>query len=445
MQRTLIHRRLIIAAGLVLSPLFLSGPALAQNSIESDDPSHRILPPDSTTFTRWQQQAAMLYRLQQFVGQQDELPGVNDPDRQKRLKQIMQQMAVKLGQSGMRIPSQTPTNRNVTRPGNWPFRSQPGQPSARNGNRIPGVPQERGPGYIREPEGPTGDDPPDWLRPPDESRWQPGNSSGPGTSSPFDDASDSSLTLTERITRIADRARASSLGQGNFGRDGTDGGSGSGGSSWLSSEGLQAALAKAVDGAARHVAEQNGSQPRPRRRRGHDEPPLGLQAVNDTADWFSDLANRATAASESAHEPMATSSSDSSGGPSAFSFQSLILPLLLLAALGGILWWLQRRNPDFETVSRESPAEKMPRSILTRDDIVAAFHGIAAGAPAVRADWWTHRRAAHALVEVDPKSRADVEALAELYEQARYLPEEEPLTPEQISRASQAVRKIRKS
>ena len=50
-----------------------------------------------------------------------------------------------------------------------------------------------------------------------------------------------------------------------------------------------------------------------------------------------------------------------------------------------------------------------------------------------------------ALAEADPKSQAAVETLTALYEQARYLPRDAALTPEQLAEASQAVQRIRRS
>ena len=115
------------------------------------------------------------------------------------------------------------------------------------------------------------------------------------------------------------------------------------------------------------------------------------------------------------------------------------------AVLGAAAWWLQRRRPESETDLAIRAAARMPKTIRNRQDIVTAFHVIAARAPEVAATWWTHRRAALALAEADPKSQAAVETLTALYEQARYLPRDAAMTAEQLTEASQAVQRIRRS
>ena len=63
--------------------------------------------------------------------------------------------------------------------------------------------------------------------------------------------------------------------------------------------------------------------------------------------------------------------------------------------------------------------------------------------PAVSADWWTHTRAADALAYARPQTESDVEALARLYEQARYLPDDAEFTATQVEAARQAVNRCR--
>jgi hypothetical protein len=489
--RTPLSVRRFVIAGMVLCLVAAAaGETVAQSGRVPEDPSHRLLPPDAATLSRLQSQAALLYRLHQMVGDQGQLPGITDPARQKRLEQIMQQMAFRLGQSELQMPGpgrqagNRQTGRNGQsgqgfRPGNS---TRPGQPrpgetgfgtgtsstqslrdflkklsegavasQGQSGNRSGGgsnsgrfpwsSPPDRGTGYTRSGTQPneTGD----WQQPPNED-WQ-NRASGNGDS-PFDDVTDSSLSLTERFTRIADLARVDSLGNKKSGGDS------GGGSSWLSSAGIQSALTKAIDGAAKSVAEraEGGSatelgRREPRPRPGAGEGPGGLQRIGQTAEWLGSLANRATEASESMHESMATSPSDGARS-SSFGMSGLVIPALLLGVAASVLWWLQRRRPDFEEASEQGRlAARMPASIRSREDVVTAFHVIAARAPAVSANWWTHRRAAVALVESKPKSGSDVETLTELYEQARYLPENEPMTDEQLALASEAVRRIGKS
>lgn len=433
---------------------------------------HRILPPDAARLSQLQAQAALLYRLQQFSGKQ-QIPGVSDPARQERLQKIMQQMAMKLGQSSLQMGGNNPRG-SRTRPGTSP------RPGSRPGAFRPGTSQP-GPGgdnsptsdlrsFLERISGRSFDDLPGFNDPPGSRPGQPGtfpnrtgytrnpalpqnpsewlsrpNDQRPPGSSPFDDASDSSLTLTERLTRLADRARVDSLG-GSSSESGGSGNSGSGGRSWLSNAGLQSALAKAMEGAADSIARhatlsQETEQGRPDAQPGQGR--SGDEGPGATA-WISDLASRATAASESVHESMASSSTPDRDR-SSFGGSGFILPLLLIAGAGAAAWWLQRRRPESETDLAIRAASRMPKTIRTREDVVMAFHVIAARAPEVAATWWTHRRAAHALVEADPKSQAAVETLTVLYEQARYLPRDAAMTPEQLAEASQAVQRICRS
>jgi len=471
--------RIFVLAGLTMCLFAVAiGETFAQSDNRDDERSHRVLPPDQATLSRLQSQAALLYRLHQMVGQQDQMPGVTDPKRQQRLQQIMQQMAFRLGQSELQIPGSDRRSGNGrsgrngrpgqnTNPGQPGFRQpgvgtgpsstqslsdfltklpegalgqgQPGNPSGdgANSGRFPWIsPPDRGTGYTRSGTQP-GEEGSAWQQAPDDS-WQ--NS----TSSPFDDATDSSLSLTEQFTRIADRARVDSHVHAKSGA-GSEGGS-----SWLSNAGIQSALARAIDGAAKTVAEQTASgssteQARRQRQRSRaGEGPGGLQRIGETAEWLGSLANRATEASESVHDSMATSPADGVSS-SSFRMADVIFPVFLLGCAASVLWWLQRRRPDFEEASQGQLDAAMPSSIRTRQDIVTAFHVIAARTPAVSANWWTHRRAAAALTQSNPKSGRDVETLTDLYEQARYLPENESLTDKQLAQASEAARRIGKS
>lgn len=453
---------------IVLAALLVSGPLSAQDTTD-----HRILPPNAARLSQLQAQAALLYRLQQFSGK--DLPGISDPARKERLQKIMQQMAMKLGQSSLDMGGRTNPGRSRTRPGSQPGRvpgSRPGvRPGSSPGSNGGNMPTGDLRSFLEQISGRSLDDLPDFSEPPGTRPGQPGtfppdnrtgytrnpslpenpsqwlsrpDSQRPPGSSPFDDASDSSLTLTERLTRLADRARVDSLGGSRSG----SGNSGSGGSSWLKNAGLQSALARAMEGAADSIArhatlsqetEQGRPDPQSRQRGSEDEGP-GATA------WISELASRATAASESAHESMASSSTPSrSDRSSAFGGTGFLLPLLLIAGAGAAAWWLQRRRPESETDLAIRAAARMPRTIRNREDIVTAFHVIAARAPEVAATWWTHRRAALAMAEADPKSQAAVETLTALYEQARYLPRDAAMTPEQLAEASQAVQRIRRS
>ncbi len=67
-----------------------------------------------------------------------------------------------------------------------------------------------------------------------------------------------------------------------------------------------------------------------------------------------------------------------------------------------------------------------------------AFHVIVSRSPGVAADWWPHSRAGQALAESSPERREAVQTLVEVYEQARYLPEDAMLSEDEYRRAKEA-------
>ena len=118
-----------------------------------------------------------------------------------------------------------------------------------------------------------------------------------------------------------------------------------------------------------------------------------------------------------------------------------LLPFLVLAILlaGG---WFMLRSADSSAavpaiiVASTAP---MPRGINSRQDVIDAFHVIAADSPAVKVNWWTHSRAARALRKLMPQRNDDLSNLTRVYETARYLPPNEELTAEQLQTAREAI------
>ena len=453
--------RCLSVSGLIISFLAATpATGLSQRSGQADHPSHRTLAPDAAKIQELMARARLLRRLQDFVGQRNQLPGVADPEQQQRLKQIMQQMTMSLAESGIQLPGQ---GRGRSGQNNRTTRSDRRTPVefSSNGNReeiqrylesisgrlfentdhsreIPNLfPDDTQSAFTGE------------LPDTDSSTFEPPDSrmSGePHGSSPFDDVSEPGLSLTDRLTRIADRARVDSLGS-NESRNASLIPSGSG---WFNRAGIQAAIETAIDGAADRVAERaSGSTADQAGTQGsRDRLPdtaTGLHALERTAEWIGDFANRATTASEQAHESMVTGPSDSTSTVSAFNGSWLIFPLLVLAAAGTVAWSLQRRRITSQSGADPQHAGSLPRSIRTRQDILSAFHFLATADPAVGADWWTHRRAARAMVQANPETRAAVESLVQVYEQARYCPDSALLSESQIETVIQAIRRIGRS
>ena len=84
-----------------------------------------------------------------------------------------------------------------------------------------------------------------------------------------------------------------------------------------------------------------------------------------------------------------------------------------------------------------------PADINSRADVVRAFHEFALRSAQSVQSWWTHRTVQQAILAKAPEYRAAVETLANTYEQARYLPVEQELSPEQLESARAALLQFR--
>lgn len=163
---------------------------------------------------------------------------------------------------------------------------------------------------------------------------------------------------------------------------------------------------------------------------------------------FAGLGNRANEWFVDAVEPEAPATTILSNGSSGAGTGGGFSPGLLagLCIIGGLAFWMfQRRRAEAQLQNSQSALTPAPKNLQNRQDIVQAFHDLAARCPAVMADWWTHDRAAQALATSRPDVDDEVRQLAQLYEQARYLPAESALTDEQLAAAKAAWLRCRKS
>jgi hypothetical protein len=260
----------------------------------------------------------------------------------------------------------------------------------------------------------------------------------------LDDLRDSSKTLKQKLLDIANLARSESNRE-----ESVDGPADS-----AAADGLQSAfvnaLQEATKGLAEHVEEFAARDRFNRAQSGRSRPPQGqeqergsfdqLGRMGDRANgWFTDLVEPAT--------PPASTATSAFNGSDAVNF-SVSFELLLalgIIVVGSVFWMQQRRRAGVMLQSMTSSQTAAPASLNNRQDIVQAFHDLAARCPAVVADWWTHDRAAEALATSKPEVDAEVRQLAQLYEQARYLPDESSLTDEQLAAAKAAWLRCRKS
>ena len=65
-----------------------------------------------------------------------------------------------------------------------------------------------------------------------------------------------------------------------------------------------------------------------------------------------------------------------------------------------------------------------PEEIRSREDVISAFHALALNSRQHVESWWTHRAAAQKLAAASPLKENAVQTLAEIYEHARYLPDD---------------------
>lgn len=118
------------------------------------------------------------------------------------------------------------------------------------------------------------------------------------------------------------------------------------------------------------------------------------------------------------------------------------IPLALLLVLLGLIVWILRNRlipgaGDADVVGGEGSAT----SVRNRRDVVRAFHQLAGRSTAVRGNWWPHRRAAEALADAAPDRHDALLTLADLYERARYLPDETEFNEADLEAARGALQR----
>ncbi|MBC8113505.1 MAG: DUF4129 domain-containing protein, partial [Candidatus Saccharimonas sp.] len=179
------------------------------------------------------------------------------------------------------------------------------------------------------------------------------------------------------------------------------------------------------------------SAPQPDTERRSPSSPLSKAAEN----IFSDIAT-APAARPAPVQSSRTGSSgaviDSQGADT----RSTLGLLMLLAALGLVWYFIPQLLAAISQSQRAgSPlgAEIHPADIRTRRDVVRAFHQYALRPATPAPTWWTHREVERQVAATTPALQPTIQTLADLYEQARYLPDDTNFTPDQIGSARHAL------
>ncbi len=119
------------------------------------------------------------------------------------------------------------------------------------------------------------------------------------------------------------------------------------------------------------------------------------------------------------------------------------IPLILLAAIC-LIAILALRRSQTQLYSQHAGAVGFAHpvragSIRTREDVIRAFHYFVGESFGLTQVWWTHRAAANQIATATPATKSAIHALADVYEQARYLPPETEFPPDQILLAKRAL------
>ena len=258
----------------------------------------------------------------------------------------------------------------------------------------------------------------------------------------LDEVRSPNKSLRQKLADIAKLARSES-DRADASDDSTESDSGA-------SDSLQAAFVDALADATKGLAEQVDEIVTDDRfsRRDRDRRPSRRERGGPLGQ-FAGLGNRANEWFVDSVEPEAPSTSimsDGLSGPasggSGFS-PGLLAGLFIVCGL--VFWLMQKKRVEAQSQSTYSTLGPAPTNLQNRQDIVQAFHDLAARCPAVMADWWTHDRAAQALATSRPDVDDEVRQLAQLYEQARYSPAESALSDAQLAAAKAAWLRCRKS
>ncbi|MBC7968439.1 MAG: DUF4129 domain-containing protein [Fuerstia sp.] len=165
---------------------------------------------------------------------------------------------------------------------------------------------------------------------------------------------------------------------------------------------------------------------------------------NDAASGFlSDLSKAPSAPAA----PQLSSGGGSSLPAAPLAIGSFFLVGLGLLGIAAVAAFLMRR-PLLKLVSDvtgiASPGRvRQPSDIRSREDVITAFHELALNPAKLVESWWTHRAAATKLAAESPQQGHAVQTLAEIYEQARYLPDYVELPADKIQSARTALAECR--
>jgi hypothetical protein len=182
----------------------------------------------------------------------------------------------------------------------------------------------------------------------------------------------------------------------------------------------------------------------------YEPSPPSQPTEQDESGWSKWFQSIATQIFETA--PVSASSSDStdSGADTlptfSWSFQSLWLVSAIAALAGGILAAMAffkgnrlAKPSSLEAQLGKADLLKQPDLIQSRSDVIRAFHQLAYRIAHPLETWSTHRGIARQVTNATPQIQTPLTLLADVYEQARYLPLDVRLTSEQLESVRKAI------
>ncbi len=268
------------------------------------------------------------------------------------------------------------------------------------------------------------------------------------------------------LQKLVDQARQESLATPNgaagasgpsrpiiegsrLGSEGPTGGSGS-------SAGLQGSMSRIVDGLRKGLndaateSRSNPAVPTGRPDSVRMTPPVSSaierpSTLNNVTKAANTLLSDIATAPAPRPAPVRSTSSTASRGmavPLGADSRSMFGLLMLLAVLG-LAWYFA---PKLIAAMSESPRQTSfvgdvihPADVRSRGDVIRAFHQFALRPTTMAAEWWTHRAVEQQVAQETPALQPAIQTLADLYEQARYLPDDADFGPNQIGTARQAL------
>ena len=260
-------------------------------------------------------------------------------------------------------------------------------------------------------------------------------------------------TLQKIVEQSREESRADSKASSAVSAGDNDAGKGM-------SKGLEGSIVRMLDGIREDLVREFSKAPPPPlqpsgTRFAQPPPPLppstpkppstAGNVMKSVGNFFSEIANPPDAKPAQSRPSPTVSPSGASNSQQAGSQSTG--PLLMLLVLLGLAWYFlpqmltsiqKKSHPVLGTVGGAIPSA----AIRTREDVVRAFHRYALQSDMSVPTWWTHREVERQVAEATPTLQPSIQTLANLYEQARYLPDEADFTPEQIGIARRELETV---